>query len=51
MGENDDARDGSGWADFRGTKRSNETHESKTDPEARLLERATRMTSAPDRGG
>ena len=24
------------WGDFRGTKRSNETHQSKTDPEARL---------------
>lgn len=28
--------DGNGWADFKGEKRSNETHESKTDPEARL---------------
>lgn len=32
----DDDNDHNGWADFRGKKRSNETHESKTDPEARL---------------
>lgn len=29
--------DGNGWADFKGKKRSNETHESKTDPEAKLM--------------
>lgn len=29
--------DGNGWADFRGKKRSNDTHESKTDPDARLI--------------
>ena len=28
--------DGNGWSDFKGTKRSNETHASSTDPEARL---------------
>jgi transposase len=28
--------DGNGWSDFQGTKRSNETHASSTDPEARL---------------
>jgi transposase len=33
----DDAGDSNGWADFKGTKRSNDTHESKTDPEARLI--------------
>lgn len=27
---------GNGWVDWRGEKRTNETHESKTDPEARL---------------
>lgn len=32
----DDPKDGNGWSDFKGTKRSNETHESTTDPEARL---------------
>lgn len=29
--------DGNGWADFRGKKRSNDTHESKTDSDARLI--------------
>jgi transposase len=32
----DDA-DNNGWGDFKGQRRSNDTHESKTDPEARLL--------------
>ena len=32
----DDGGDNNGWADFRGHKRKNDTHESKTDPEARL---------------
>lgn len=35
--DDDDRGDGNGWGDFRGEKRSNETHESKTDPEARLM--------------
>lgn len=30
------AGDNNGYADFKGTKRSNDTHESKTDPESRL---------------
>ncbi len=29
--------DSNRWVDFRGEKRSNETHESKTDPESRLM--------------
>lgn len=29
--------DSNGWSDFKGQKRSNDTHESKTDPEAKLL--------------
>lgn len=33
----DDNDDNNGWGDFRGQKRSNETHESKTDPESRLM--------------
>jgi transposase len=33
----DDDDDGNGWGDFRGTKRSNDTHESKTDPDAKLM--------------
>jgi transposase len=35
--EDDDDHDNNGYADFKGTKRSNETHESKTDPEAKLM--------------
>ena len=34
--EQDDT-DNNGWGDFKGQRRSNDTHESKTDPEARLL--------------
>ena len=32
----DDDDDNNGWSDFSGKKRSNETHESKTDPESKL---------------
>jgi transposase len=32
-----DGHDNNGWGDFRGERRSNETHESKTDPESRLM--------------
>ena len=35
--KDDDDSDNNGWGDFRGQKRSNETHESKTDPEAKLM--------------
>ncbi len=35
--KDDGDSDNDGWADFRGKKRSNETHESKTDPNARLM--------------
>ncbi len=35
--KNDDDSDSNGWGDFRGHKRSNQTHQSKTDPEARLM--------------
>jgi transposase len=36
--EDDDSDDdGNGWGDFRGEKRSNETHGSKTDPESKLM--------------
>ena len=38
--DDDDNDDSNGWADFRGTKRSNKTHESKTDPEAKLIKKA-----------
>ena len=33
--------DANSWADFKGQKRSNETHESKTDPEARLFKKSS----------
>jgi len=35
--ENDEDNDNNGFADFKGSKRSNKTHESKTDPEAKLM--------------
>lgn len=38
--KDDDDSDNNGWADFRGKKRSNVTHESKTDPDARLIRKA-----------
>lgn len=34
--EDKDDHDGNGWGDFSGTKRTNDTHESKTDPDAML---------------
>lgn len=34
--DDDDDSDNNGWSDFRGTKRSNATHESRTDPESKL---------------
>jgi transposase len=36
----DDDQDTNGWSDFKGKKRSNETHESKTDPEAKLMRKS-----------
>ena len=33
----DDESDNNGWGDFRGERRRNETHQSKTDPDARLM--------------
>ena len=35
--KDDDKSDNNGFGDFKGTKRSNDTHESKTDPEAKLF--------------
>ena len=35
--DDDDKPDGNGWQDFSGKPRSNETHECKTDPEAKLM--------------
>lgn len=34
--KDDDDNDGNGWGDFSGQSRSNQTHESKTDPDAKL---------------
>lgn len=38
--DDDEDRDANGWSDFKGKKRSNETHESKTDPEAKLMRKS-----------
>ena len=35
--DDDDDNDSNGWADFKGQSRKNDTHESKTDPEAKLM--------------
>lgn len=35
--DDDDKSNSNRWVDFKGEKRSNKTHESKTDPEARLM--------------
>jgi transposase len=37
--KDDGSNDGNRWSNFHGEKRSNETHESKTDPEAKLLKK------------
>jgi transposase len=34
--KDDDSQDNNGWGDFKGKKRKNDTHESKTDPDAKL---------------
>ena len=38
--KDDDDDDNNKWGDFRGKKRSNQTHESKTDPEAKLARKS-----------
>jgi transposase len=35
--KDDDKGDGNGWSDFKGEKRSNDTHASTTDPDAKLM--------------
>lgn len=35
--KDEDGGDNNGWGEFRGQKRSNDTHESKTDPESKLM--------------
>ena len=37
----DDDDDNNRWGSFRGERRSNETHESKTDPESRLMRKGS----------
>lgn len=39
--DDDDRGDGNGWGDFKGETRSNETHESKTDPESKLMRKGS----------
>lgn len=39
--EDDDDHDNNGWGDFRGQRRSNDTHESTTDPESRLMRKGS----------
>lgn len=34
--DDDDDGDGNGWSEFKGSKRKNDTHQSRTDPESRL---------------
>jgi transposase len=36
-------KDGNGWGDFTGQKRSNDTHQSTTDPEAKLLKKGAQQ--------
>lgn len=43
--KDDGPGDSNRWADFHGEKRSNETHESKTDPEARLARKGPGQAS------
>jgi len=38
--DDDDDGDSNSWSDFKGKKRSNETHESKTDPESKLMRKS-----------
>jgi hypothetical protein len=40
-------KDGNGWGDFTGEKRTNETHASKTDPEAKLLRKGAGKEAKP----
>lgn len=43
--DDDDDGDSNRWSNFRGTKRRNETHASKTDPDARLVRKGRGTTS------
>jgi len=39
----DDDQDGNRWVDFKGKRRNHETHESRTDPEAKLMRKGPGM--------
>jgi transposase len=43
--------DSNGWSDFKGTKRSNDTHASKTDPDARLMRKGPGREAKLSYGG
>lgn len=43
--------DSNGWSDFKGTKRGNDTHESKTDPDARLARKGRGREAKLSYGG
>jgi hypothetical protein len=47
----DDKGDSNGWSNFKGQKRSNETHESKTDPDARLARKGNGQPARENRNG
>lgn len=49
--DDDDDGDSNGWGDFRGQKRSNQTHQSKTDPEARLMRKGNGREAKLSFGG
>lgn len=44
-GDGDGPNPANGWVDWKGEKRSNQTHESKTDPEARLARKGAGQAS------
>jgi transposase len=39
--KDDDDSDNNGWSDFKGDKRGNDTHQSKTDPESKLFRKGS----------
>ena len=49
--DQDDDGDANGWSDFRGQKRKNDTHESKTDPEAKLMRKGKGKEAKLSYGG
>lgn len=49
--DEDHRGDGNGWGDFKGMPRSNETHESMTDPEAKLIRKGRGQAAKLSFGG